>query len=225
VPAIATLVVVVMAAIFLLVSPTARTAVANFLGIKGVRIQYGPSPTPRVNPSPDLRLGSRVSLSEAEARAGFEVETPTLEGFGTPDDVYFSNEISGGQVTLLYRPRPSLPPTTVPNVGILLAEFRGEVRRDYMGKVVGPETQIESASVDGTPGVWLEGKPHFFAYLDRNGEIQQATIRLAGNTLLWEKDGLSFRLESALSKDEAIRIAASVRKYAGRSASRFLTSP
>jgi len=35
--------------------------------------------------------------------------------------------------------------------------------------------------------------------------------RLAGNTLLWEQDGLTLRIESGLQRDAAMRIAEQVR--------------
>ena len=35
--------------------------------------------------------------------------------------------------------------------------------------------------------------------------------RLAGNTLLWERDGITYRLEAALARDDAIAVAVSLR--------------
>ena len=43
------------------------------------------------------------------------------------------------------------------------------------------------------------------------GNPQAETLRLAGNTLLWEQDGVTFRLEAQVSRDDALRIAASFR--------------
>jgi hypothetical protein len=37
------------------------------------------------------------------------------------------------------------------------------------------------------------------------------TIRLAGNVLLWERGELTLRIESGLTKEGAVRVAASVR--------------
>src|SRR5437867_1441669 len=61
------------------------------------------------------------------------------------------------------------------------------------------------------PGFWLAGEPHQFFYRDPSGNFQADTLRLAGNTLLWEEGGITHRLEAQVSKDEALRIASSVR--------------
>lgn len=62
-----------------------------------------------------------------------------------------------------------------------------------------------------TPTYWLTGTPHLFWYTDATGAVTMERIRLAGNTLLWSQGGLVFRLESALPRAAALRIAASVR--------------
>jgi hypothetical protein len=36
-------------------------------------------------------------------------------------------------------------------------------------------------------------------------------VRLAGNTVLWERNGLTLRIEDALSRDQTLRIAESMR--------------
>jgi hypothetical protein len=46
-------------------------------------------------------------------------------------------------------------------------------------------------------------------YLDRRDEIQEDTARLTANVLLFERDGVITRLESRLSRDEMLAIAAS----------------
>ena len=58
---------------------------------------------------------------------------------------------------------------------------------------------------------WLEGTPHQFFYRDSAGNPSPETLRLAGNTLLWEQDGVTFRLEAQVARDEALRIASSFR--------------
>ncbi|TPW12697.1 MAG: hypothetical protein FD127_2476, partial [Acidimicrobiaceae bacterium] len=41
------------------------------------------------------------------------------------------------------------------------------------------------------------------------------TLRLATNTLLWERDGIVLRIEADISRDEAARIAVSWEPTAG----------
>lgn len=194
----------------LLISPIAREAVADLLGLRGVGIRYGETPPAPKATSPDLGLGERVTLNEAISSASFRVSRPTLPELAQPDEIFFSDEITDGQVAFLYAPSATLPPTTNPRVGLLFTQFLGSLQQDLMGKVVGSGTRLEQVVVQGIPGVWLEGNPHHFFYVDEEGKARQETIRLAGNTLLWERNGITFRLESALEKADVLRIAASV---------------
>jgi hypothetical protein len=127
--------------------------------------------------------------------------------------VYAGAPPPGGQVTLVYRARPGLPPpsTLQTEVGLLITQFRGGIEPELYGKGIGPGTQLEAIAVNGGRGYWIEGRPHTFFYRDADGRVRDESSRLAGNTLLWEQDGLTFRLESALTKEEALRIAAALR--------------
>ena len=65
--------------------------------------------------------------------------------------------------------------------------------------------------VSGEPGFWISGAPHgFFLVCYDAGECRQERYRLAGNVLLWEQDGVTLRLESALTLEDALDIAESV---------------
>jgi hypothetical protein len=70
---------------------------------------------------------------------------------------------------------------------------------------------MQMVAVGGAGGYWIEGAPHVLILRDYAGDDRRHPSRLAGNTLLWERDGVTYRLESALSRDEAIRIAESMR--------------
>ena len=73
-----------------------------------------------------------------------------------------------------------------------------------------PTTTILQPVELGDLGFWLEGAPHTVMFLDANGQIQEDSTRLAGNTLLWEEDGVSYRLEADLEMEEALKIARSM---------------
>jgi hypothetical protein len=95
---------------------------------------------------------------------------------------------------------------------MLLTEFRGTVGRDSFLKALGPGTKLDSVTVNGSPGFWIEGSPHlFYVYRDANGQSTSDEARLAGNVLLWQQGNLTLRLEGVVSKDQALRIAQSVR--------------
>jgi hypothetical protein len=198
--------------VLVLAVPAARTTVAEWLGLRGVEISFVPeAPTPAGTPAgAALRLGRPIGLDEVRARVPFPVLTPSLPELGAPDEVYLDQTVPRGQVALVYRPRPGLPQAAT-GVGLLLTQFRGDVERPLAQKGVGPGTSLQSVTVSGTTGFWIEGGPHFFMYRDAAGNIREETLRLAGNVLLWERDGVTYRLESSLPRDEALRIAESLR--------------
>jgi uncharacterized protein DUF4367 len=65
-------------------------------------------------------------------------------------------------------------------------------------KVGGPGTVIEEVSIDGTRAIWIEG---------RHVVVRGPERRLAGNVLIWERNGVTYRLEGALSQERAVEIA------------------
>lgn len=203
----------VVAGAVLLLSSAARTAIAERLGLRGVAITYVPWLIPST-PTPvgtGLQLGERLSLPEAQARVPYRILTPGLNGLGAPDEVYVGTPPPGGQVALVYRARRGSPASVDNGVGLLLTQFRGDLAPELFAKLVGPETRVERVTVNGGLGLWIEGRPHLFLYRDRSGEVREESIRLVGNTLIWQQGELTLRLESAGTKDEAVRIASSVR--------------
>ncbi|CAN5212744.1 hypothetical protein BH20ACT24_BH20ACT24_19070 [soil metagenome] len=201
--------VLVLLAGLLFVSPSARDAVAGWLGLRGVRITVGSNGPPSPLDLSTLQLGERVTLEEARAAVPYRVFVPAgLE----PDEVFLGHRFAEGQVTLVYRPRAGLPEVRTTGVGMLLTEFRGEVDREQLGKSLRPSgTTIKHLTVNGGQGYWIAGAPHLVYYLDPDGRAVADTVRVAGNVLLWEQGGLTLRLESALTISEALAVAESVR--------------
>ena len=175
----------------------ARTAVLDWLGIRGARITR----VEKLPPAPalgNLDLGRRIALAEARRRAPWLL-VPSAEGVGAPDLVARSAQVPGGKITLLWGTRR--------DVHLLLTEFRGEA---FIEKLVQPGAKVELLQVDGSPGAWLGGS-HVLMYRDRDGRIRDDTARLAGKTLLWQRGAVTLRLEGDFSREEALRIARSTR--------------
>lgn len=211
------------------VSPSARSSVAHWLGLKGIVIVREPSSanstTPRAKTNPDssarrgqsgttgdgLKLGERMPMRQARRRVGYRVLVPTLPELGSPDRVYWRGFPPGGQVSLVYRARSGIPRADATGAGVLFTEFRGSVQPFYFEKVLGPGTRLEKVRVNGGRGYWIEGKPYTLVYEDRMGKPLNENTRLAGNTLLWEQGDLTLRIEGALSKEQGMKIAESVR--------------
>jgi hypothetical protein len=185
--------------------PPARTAILEWLGLRGVEIRRVAEPpttptTPGVAVGADLGLGVHVTLAEAKRRASFRVVAPKLDSLAAPE-VYFASSLPGGQVALVYGPAGNR---------LLLTQFQATPGFPYIQKSVGPGTKVESVTVDGQLGFWLAGDPHELFYEDTRGVVRDETIRLAGNVLLWERGTVTLRLEGADTKAEALRIARSV---------------
>jgi hypothetical protein len=69
---------------------------------------------------------------------------------------------------------------------------------------------VHQVTVSGGPAVWVD-RPHPVLYTDRDGRLRQEGARLAGSTLIWEKDGVTYRVEGDLTEHQAIAIAESLR--------------
>ena len=205
----------------------AGVVVAAAVGIPGIRIIFlpgsdapdAPSPVPTVatpaRPTPDplgvgLALGERVTLEEALERISFPALVPTSPGLSSPDAVYVSRSSAGGRLSLVYRARPGLPEARTTGVGLLITEFDGRINREGMEKLVDEGTTVEEVEVDGADGYWLEGATHVFVDLGTGREFEDDRVRLAGNVLMWDADGVSLRLEADVSRDVALTIARSM---------------
>jgi hypothetical protein len=193
-----------------LASGLPATAV-DFLRVRGIDIFPVPS-VPATLPPPKITFsGDRVTLAEARSRVRFAVEVPTATELGAPDDVYVETVGSTDRVTLVYRQRPGIPVSATAGVSALVVELGGTIDEALLGKGTGPGTPVEPVNVGGARGYWIEGAPHLFFYRDPNGNAVQETLRLAGNTLVWERGNVTLRLEAQVTKDEALRLAASFR--------------
>jgi hypothetical protein len=190
----------------------ARSAVLEFLGLKGARIERKapvatPAPSPRSGIGDDLGLGERVTLAEALRRAPFAVP-PRDPALGTPDAAFFGDAgPAGTAVSYVYRVRPGIRRSDQTGAALLVTEILGASNSEFVGKAAGADTRIER--VPG--GYFLTGGPHGVAFAGPSGEpVIEQEQRLAGNTLLLERGGLLVRVEGQIGKARALEIAGSV---------------
>ena len=189
-----------------LINPATRDAIAHFFHVRGVIVTRGPSPLPSVSPVTPLDLGRLTTLDQAQRAVGFTIVLPPA--LGAADAVYVASGPPGGEVALAYKPRPGVPVVRETGLGVLVTEFRGDLAEGYITKEVGPGTTVEETSVNGDPGWWIAGQPHIIVIQTGPGESSPETLRLASNTLVWEHGVVTYRIESGLSKAEAMRLAA-----------------
>jgi hypothetical protein len=208
-PALATLLLIVVVSFAAV--PEMRAAADEFLRLRGIDI-FRTASTPAPVASASIQFpGDRVSLEDARRRAPF-LRVPTDPRLGTPDQVYIDQTQAGTRVTLVYVSRAGIPASREAGVSAVVVAFRGRVDEQALfGKGIPVGSRIEEVTVNGGRGFWIEGAPHQFFYRDAAGDIQPETLRLAGNTLLWEQSDATFRLEAQVRRDEAIRIGASAR--------------
>ena len=198
--------ILVLAVAIMVFSPATRDAVADWIGFDGVRITPVPEPDERIGT--DLALGDPITLAEGEARVSFPVRVPSL--LGAPDEVYVDGRGEYARLSFVYRARDDLPAADTSEVGALIEQFRATIEREILSKQIFGGTDIRVVEVAGTEGYWLSGGPHQVTYLDPDGVPTQDEQRLAGSTLLWEIDGVVYRLESDVPLARALEIAGSM---------------
>jgi hypothetical protein len=209
-PAFAATVIVVLVSLVLMISPAARVAVADWLGFDDVRVTFDEPP---VSPAPpvggDLRLGRRVTLGEARSLVDFEVLVP--EALGAPDEVYYNKFVSDGQVSLVYRESDDLPSAQGTSVGAIVTQFEADfLDQEFYQKFPQRSATVQEVTVAGVRAVWID-QPHALIFRSADGVVDSEDSRLSGPSLIWEKDGIVYRLESRLPLNRAITAAESLR--------------
>jgi hypothetical protein len=227
--------VVAVAVVAVFALPGPRHAVARWLGFDSVRIEPGvtlptttavttvpptstvvaavptastiatpPTPTIAV---PILDLGPSASLDEAMSRTGLPDPTPAL--LGTPQSIHVVQPPEAGQIVLVYAPSDLVPQSTVTGVGALISVLPATIESGFFQKLLGTDATVRSVDVSGAAGYWIEGSPHQLLFQFGNNVLSD-TLRLATNTLLWQRDGHVYRIEADIPLETALRIAQSV---------------
>jgi hypothetical protein len=201
-----------------LIVPPARAAILSFLRIGAVQINLvEPTPTPTSTPIPTrttpatpltptitprplgsvLDLGGETTLARARGSVRFPIKLPAYPpDLGQPDAAFVQD--LGDQAVMLVWLDPAQP------------------RRVRLAlNVLGPNAYVEKMQprvvtttvVGGQPAAWAVGE-----YLLRAGDGDLAPRRLiTGNVLIWQEDGITYRLETDLPMDEAVKIGESLR--------------
>lgn len=201
-------VVLIAAAILVLAAAAVAAKLVIDLGAVSVQVIPGrPTALPSA-PATDADFGTPVSMDRAARIAGFAPLVP--DGLGAPDRVWvdrgavsYTGE-TASRIVLAWRPGPGLPPIAGSTWGAVLMQFEGST--DSAVKLVFEEgNRLGEAYVNGTPAYWVTGE-HELDLLTPSG-VQ--AVRVTGQVLLWNDQGLALRLETDLDKAQAIRIAES----------------
>jgi hypothetical protein len=193
----AVLVVLIAFGVLLASSPGVRATLRDWLGIGSVRITRVER-LPDLAPARELGLGRRVTFATGEAEFG---TIATVRSLGAPDAVYVGQGLPH-RVTVVYVARAGLPVGKA-GVGALLDEITGDTPIAYAEKLVGARVPITHVEVNGDDGYFIGGS-HALQLPD------ELRPRLAGNTLVWQHDAVTYRLETALGLRRALALARSV---------------
>ena len=177
--------------------PQARTAILRFFHLGGATVIRVETLPPARERSLAHGLGKPLTRAQAERVLGFRLALPPVHG-NQPARVYvLGNSI--GSVILRRHGRP-----------VLLSEFNS-FGTQSLKKLASAATIVEPATVNGRPGLWIQGAPHTLTYFDRRFGFQERPVLIRGNVLLWLRGPLTLRLEGDLSRAEAIELARNTR--------------
>lgn len=186
-------------------------AAAVGITLGGLRLTFGPYPSPLPSFSVGPGLGGPVSLSEARAAVTFAVRVPSLPELGEPDEVFLAEPPAGGAVTLLYGERAGFPANARSGIGLVITQFRADIGPEIFEKLINNGVSVTAVRFQGHDAWWIAGGDHFFFYRDANGQVVDTTLRLAAPTLIWEEGLVTHRVEGAPSLADAQRVAESLR--------------
>jgi hypothetical protein len=181
--------------------PQARDDVLEWLGLRNVEVRRVPAPPPAARPELERDLGRLVTLAAAERESGFRAAIP--EALGPPDRV----RVTGQRISLIYAPRDDLPALDGVDAGLILTQSRGGIRGEYLEKLLLGGTDVEAVDVAGRRGAYISGGEHAYLYETPSGTIEQDAPLFAGPTLIWQRFGLVFRLETRADRALALAIA------------------
>lgn len=200
--------------------PTARHALLDLVGIRGVTVERVPALPDGVEAHFHDVLGEPTTLESATDSLGFRPLLPAQ--LGEPNGIFVALPQErfappGGELSLTYAPRAGLPESKYTGVGLLVNEVNGNLAPGTFGKLMPPGAQAERLRIDGHLAVWLEGlhgffrRLHGFYYRDSQPIFRIGRVRLAANTLLIQRGSVLVRIEGEFSLSQATTIARSLR--------------
>ncbi len=155
-----------------------------------------PSPTPEVL-LPPLDLAGLATLVEARQALGAPLLLPTYPDDLGPPDLVFVQDWDGPLVILVWTRADDSARARLALHILGPGTFAGK----------GEPSVIVTTEVNGAPALWTEG-PH--QLLLQSGHDTFRSL-VTGNVLIWGQGGLTYRLETDGTLEEAVRIAESLR--------------
>lgn len=191
--------------------PSSRSAVADFFGIEGSKIERLPTPAPGVTPTPfPTPAGIQSFATPATLMAiqeRFEIAAALPAGEARAPSLYTVQYFDTLAIVLSY-PRFDLWEVRLQAGGTF---NKGESIDPIIAKSIGGGTKITDLTVNGRPATWISGGAHIVRFTDGDGREAAASVRTVDrNTLIWRTEAAFYRIETDLTLDEARRIAESL---------------
>ena len=211
----------------LLLIPPVRAAVFEFIQVGVVRI-FRPEPAPAPAPTqipltistatlsaerpvtatsaptlPSLaplleQIAGETTLAGAQKKAEYQILFPTYPaGIGEPDRVFVQD--ADGPMTILVWLDAQHPEQVKMSLHFI-------PKGSWAVEKFAPQA-IDETSVNGRRAIWAVGP---YPLLLRNGDMKIERL-INGNVLIWEDGGVTYRLETDLSMEDAVRIAESLK--------------
>ena len=164
--------------------PPARSAILDLFHLGGVTVEASRT-SPAATRAVGAALGSPVSAAEAEQVLGEPFALPRVNG---SSQLYEQSRVVSA---LVATPEP-----------VLVSQFSPPGGGYLLKKVAGMATGVENVEIaPGLEGLWIAGEEHVVYW-------QSVPPRLAGNVLLWERSGVTYRIEGKrLTKERALELA------------------
>jgi hypothetical protein len=165
--------------------PPARSAILQFFHLRGATIERVETLPPARERTLRASLGAPITRADAVALLNRPFAVPGVR-------VYRSGIVVSA---LIGEPRP-----------LLLSEMYTGGDWRVLKKFAGGSTEVEQVTIGaGVPALWIHGGRHVFM-------APTVPPRYAGNTLLWQRGGVLYRLEGrGLTLERARRLAQSLR--------------
>ncbi len=176
--------------------PPARSAILRFFHLGAATVERVETLPPAEQRPLAAGFGPARTRAGAEQVAGVRIALPRFE-HGAPTRYYAL---------------PGLVATSFRSDGkpVLLVELAGE-QLGFAKKFASPPTRIEPARVSGVFfAFWLSGGEHVVQWSTPAGRPRELATRLAGNVLIWQARGRTYRLEGELTRRQALRLAGEI---------------
>jgi hypothetical protein len=196
----------------LMLIPPARAAILEFIQIGVVRI-FRAEPTPLSPPNQESpatntptsqplipileQLAGETTLEEAQNAVNYPILLPSYPSdLGKPDRVFVQE--ADGKMTILVWIDPDRPDKIAMSLHLIPPTSWAIDKFD--------PAEVQETQVDGQHAIWAVGP---YPLRMRNNDLEFTRL-IAGHVLIWTENEITYRLETELSLEEAIKIAESL---------------